>query len=225
MQKKEFKKHLKIRYDRIIKCLIFLLFFVFAIMYILNVRVKNIYIVGNKYVKDQEIIELAGISDYRKMIEINSLTIKSRLAEENIISKVNVEKKNTSLILTIEEAKPLYYDNSERATILENGKKINKKYNVPIVVNYIPDTILEKFRAALAKVDDDNLPKISEIRYDPNIDDERFLLTMTDGNYVYINIKKFELINNYLTIISNFKDKKGILYLDSGSHFEVLQKS
>ena len=56
MQKKEFKRHLKIRYDRIVKCLIFLLFFVFAIMYILNVRVKNIYIVGNKYVKDQEII-------------------------------------------------------------------------------------------------------------------------------------------------------------------------
>ena len=225
MQKKEFKRHLKIRYDRIIKCLIFLLFFVFAIMYILNVRVKNIYIVGNKYVKDQEIIELAGISDYPKMIEINSLTIKNRLAEENIISEVNVEKKNTSLILTVQEAKPLYYDNSERATILENGKKINKKYNVPIVVNYIPDTILEKFLKALAKVDDDNLPKISEIKYDPNIDDERFLLTMTDGNYVYINIKNFELINNYLTIISNFKDKKGILYLDSGSHFEVLQKS
>lgn len=225
MQKKEFKRHLKIRYDRIIKCLIFLLFFVFAIMYILNVRVKNIYIVGNKYVKDQEIIELAGISDYPKMIEINSLTIKNKLAEENIISEVNVEKKNTSLILTVKEAMPLYYDNSERATILENGKKINKKYNVPIVVNYIPDTILEKFRKALAKVDDDNLPKISEIKYDPNIDNERFLLTMTDGNYVYINIKKFELINNYLTIISNFKDKKGILYLDSGSHFEVLQKS
>ena len=225
MQKKEFKRHLKIRYDRIIKCLIFLLFFVFVVMYILNVRVKNIYIVGNKYVKDQEIIELAGISDYPKMIEINSLTIKNKLAEENIISEVNVEKKNTSLILTVKEAKPLYYDNSERATILENGKKINKKYNVPIVVNYIPDTILEKFLKALAKVDDDNLPKISEIKYDPNIDDERFLLTMTDGNYVYINIKKFELINNYLTIISNFKDKKGILYLDSGSHFEVLQKS
>ena len=125
MQKKEFKRHLKIRYDRIIKCLIFLLFFVFAIMYILNVRVKNIYIVGNKYVKDQEIIELAGISDYPKMIEINSLTIKNKLAEENIISEVNVEKKNTSLILTVKEAKPLYYDNSERATILENGKKIN----------------------------------------------------------------------------------------------------
>lgn len=225
MQKKEFKRHLKIRYDRIIKCLIFLLFFVFAVMYILNVRVKNIYIVGNKYVKDQEIIELAGISDYPKMIEINSLTIKNKLAEENIISEVNVEKKNTSLILTIKEVKPLYYDNSERATILENGKKIDKKYNVPIVVNYIPDTILEKFRTALAKVDNDNLLKISEIKYDPNIDDERFLLTMTDGNYVYINIKKFELINNYLTIISNFKDKKGILYLDSGSHFEVLQKS
>ena len=225
MQKKEFKRHLKIRYDRIIKCLIFLLFFVFAIMYILNVRVKNIYIVGNKYVKDQEIIELAGISDYPKMIEINSLTIKNKLAEENIISEVNVENKNTSLILTVKEVKPLYYDNSERATILENGKKINKKYNVPIVVNYIPDTILEKFLKALAKVDDDNLPKISEIKYDPNIDNERFLLTMTDGNYVYINIKNFELINNYLTIISNFKDKKGILYLDSGSHFEVLQKS
>ena len=31
MQKKEFKRHLKIRYDRIIKCLIFLLFFVFLL--------------------------------------------------------------------------------------------------------------------------------------------------------------------------------------------------
>ena len=67
--------------------------------------------------------------------------------------------------------------------------------------------------------------KISEIKYDPNIDSERFLLTMNDGNYVYVNLKRFKSVNNYLTIISNFKDKKGIIYLDSGSHFKLFEKS
>ena len=38
---------------------------------------------------------------------------------------------------------------------------------------------------------------ISEIKYDPNsVDVERFLFTMTDGNYVYITLERFEVVRH-----------------------------
>ena len=61
---------------------------------------------------------------------------------------------------------------------------------------------------------------MSEIEYKPNdVDQERFLIFMNDGNYVYINIKKFQNLNKYLDMLKSFDDKKGILYLDSGEYF------
>ena len=47
---------------------------------------------------------------------------------------------------------------------------------------------------------------------------------MVDGNYVYLTLSKFKLINNYLEIMKDekFEGKKGILYLDSGNHFQIL---
>jgi len=64
--------------------------------------------------------------------------------------------------------------------------------------------------------------KISEIEYVPNgIDKERFLLTMTDANYVYITLAKIEKLNKYNTIVSELNNKKGIVYLDSGDYIEI----
>ena len=44
---------------------------------------------------------------------------------------------------------------------------------------------------------------------------------MNDGNQVYLTLNKFTKIDNYLDIIKEFDNKKGILYLDSGEYFEV----
>ena len=46
---------------------------------------------------------------------------------------------------------------------------------------------------------------------------------MDDGNHVYININKFEKLNYYSDIYPSLNNKKGTLYLDSGSHFEVFK--
>ena len=74
------------------------------------------------------------------------------------------------------------------------------------------------------KVDSDIVKQISEIKYNPNdVDEELFLLTMTDGNYVYITLNSFNQINQYLDIVKNFSNKKGILHLDSGNYFEKLE--
>ena len=80
----------------------------------------------------------------------------------------------------------------------------------------------------MSSVDKNILEQISEIKYEPNDkDDGRFLLSMVDGNYVYITINKINMMNSYMDIMlemqRKFENKHGILYLDSGKYFKVLE--
>ena len=219
------KKKFKVRYDRILICILgFLLIGYIGYKYV-NRNLENIYITGNKYLSDQTIIEIAKLENYPKMLKIDTLEIKDTLLKNNYINDVEINKSLKEVTISIKEAYPIYFDSTKNMTILSNGKPVDESYIVPILINYVPDTISEDFNKAMSNVSDEIMAKISEIKYDPNIDPERFLLTMTDGNYVYININRFDLINNYLTIISNFKDQKGIIYLDSGSHFEIFKEN
>ena len=58
------KKRLKLRVNVVLKLLLFIGIVSALITYSLNLRIKNIYIVGNNTTKDVEIIEMAGIKDY-----------------------------------------------------------------------------------------------------------------------------------------------------------------
>ena len=76
----------------------------------------------------------------------------------------------------------------------------------------------------MGELEPDILIRISEIRFMPNdVDDNRFFLSMSDGNYVYVNIATFDKLNKYLTILENLPNEKGILYLDYGNNFEILK--
>ena len=118
----------------------------------------------------------------------------------------------------------MFYDSDKKKTILSNKKKTTEKLNAPLLINYVPDTIYNLFLEKMSSLDYDTIKRISEIKYDPNeVDEERFLLTMSDGNYVYLTLEKFEVINNYVDIIKTFNNKKGILYLDSGEYFKIME--
>ena len=66
------------------------------------------------------------------------------------------------------------------------------------------------------------LGKISDIEYLPNgFDKDRFLLYMDDDNMVYLTLSKFKNINLYNDVLEQLDNRKGILYLDSGNHFQV----
>ena len=66
------------------------------------------------------------------------------------------------------------------------------------------------------------LGKISDIEYQPNdYDKDRFLLYMDDGNMVYLTLTKFDMINYYDDVLAQLENKKGILYLDNGNHFQI----
>ena len=99
-------------------------------------------------------------------------------------------------------------------------------YSLPILRGMLDKVMLNKLVDKYQSINDEIRLMISEIEYVPNdIDKERFLLTMNDGNYVYITLYKTTSINEYIKIISkeDIKDKKGILYLDSGNYFETLK--
>ena len=48
-----------------------------------------------------------------------------------------------------------------------------------------------------------------------------YVVPANDGNLIYVTITRFELVNTYDDIYPTLNGKKGILYLDSGNHFEI----
>ena len=88
----------------------------------------------------------------------------------------------------------------------------------------MPNAIYDEFIEKMGNIDKNVLLKISEIKYVPDeVDDLRFLFSMNDSNYVYLNLKKLDKINNYNDIVKQFDNKKGILYLNSGGYFDIFE--
>lgn len=193
------------------------------IYFIYQIKITNIYIIDNEYLSDYEIIKLAKLENYPNSIKNTSSTIKKRLESNKLINKVKVEKKGflKEVYIYIEENIPLFYYLSTNKVILKDGSEVSGNYNIPLVINEIDKSIYNEFINKISKIDKDIIIRISEIKYDPNdIDKERFYLTMNDGNYVYLTLNKFNKINNYIEIIKEFNNEKGILYLDSGQYFK-----
>ena len=146
--------------------------------------------------------------------------------EENVyIQKANVWKKGlTEVHIEIVENRPLFYNSNTNRIILMDGEEVTDAFPVPVLINYVPDTIYSDFIKKMGEIDVDVLNRISEIQYDPNdVDTGRFLLTMNDENYVYLTLLKFKNINRYISIVRNFEYKRGILYLDAGEYFDVFE--
>ena len=112
--------------------------------------------------------------------------------------------------------------------VLSSGKIVDNTYNIdyiPYVTNNIDD-IYDKFITKFNKIEKDVILKISHIEYKPNeVDKERFLLYMTDSNYVYITLSKIDKINKYNSIVQELDNQKGIIYLDSGDYVEIKEKN
>lgn len=216
-------KKKRINFKRLITLLLILSIILITISYIINIPIKNIYVIGNDIISDKEIIKEAKIDSYPPIIKTNTRNIEKILEKNVYIKNVSVKKKLSGKIyLYVEEEKPLFIYNNK--LVLTNGKQVENEYMVnyvPIIKNSIDD-IYEKTISSFSKINKEALIKISEVEYKPNdLDKERFLLTMNDANYVYINLLKIEKINKYNTISGELNGKKGIIYLDSGDYVEL----
>ena len=225
------KKNKKKKKLNIIKLLVFILIFyiiIYSIYSLLNMKIRNIVIKGNTYLKDYEIIEQANIKDYPPMLTLNKNKTINKLKELDLISDATI-KKSFDFTLTIEVVEKkiiLEYDNNY---YLSDGSKIKGSYlGTPTLVNYVPEGTLKKFLNEMGKLDYDIINSISEIDYSPtknsdgNITDEDiFIFKMNDGMIVYISTDKIDIMNKYQKIYASLGDKKGILHLDKGNYLEV----
>lgn len=225
----------KIKKKKRLKLIPFLLFVLviaatfFLVDVLLDTRVENIIIKGNKIVTDQQIIDEAGLRNYPSFYKTTSYNIKKALEKNSFIKEVKV-KRSFYHVITIEvsEYKVLLKKETTGKLVLENMNEVTTDqeipYTVPRLVNDVPKNKYSKLLKNLLKVKRSVRSSISEFYYDPNeFDKDRFLLYMDDGNSVYLTLTKFIMINYYNDVLPQLDGKKGILYLDSGNHFQIME--
>ncbi len=221
---KKSKKNKNLK-KKLLKFLIFLLIVGIIVLFVMTIKIKNIYVVGNNLLSDQEIIELAGIEDYPKLFSKSSLSIENKIKLNQYIEDVKV-KKNLFGKVTIEvtEYKVLLKNELDNTIYLSNYKTLptdNQIVGIPTLINAVPQDILNKFLDSLAKVDDGILSKISEVEYRPDkYYNDLFLFYMNDGNYVYVTTRRLKYINKYDEVLVTLDGQKGIWNLYDGSHVE-----
>ena len=217
MAKKKKKRVLKVK--NILILVLIILIIISIIYYALIMPIKNIYIDGNNILSDNEIIELSSLSNYPSFLLTKSTDIKNKLKSIPYIENVKIKKKLGNIIeLHIKEYTPICINANQ--LILSNGNKLDTTYNlsdIPTLTNEIEDKkIYQKFVKKFTIIDKNILRQISEIEYQPvEVDKERFLLYMNDGNLVYITLTKYNQIKDKL------ENHLGIIYLDSGNYVEI----
>lgn len=219
------KKKIKVHYGRIFLALLIISLIIYLILTFVHFPIRNIFVYNNTILSDQEIIDMAGIKNYPSIFSLTSREMEKRLEKSIYIQRATIKKKKLKEIyIEIEENYMLFYDSNKNLSILKDGRETEEKLTGPYLINYITDTLYEEFVSKMKNIDCEIIERISEIKYDPNsVDTERFLFTMNDGNYVYLTLSSFKKINNYVDILKNFENQKGILYLDSGEYFQVLE--
>ena len=227
------KKIVKKKKLKLVNFLIFLLFLLGLFCggnYLLHIPIKNIIIKNTNYLNDDYIIDLAGIKNYPSFILISRKEMQNKLLKSSYIKKATIKKEwGFILEIDIDEAKPLFYNVTSNKYVLNNKKEvgeesINSNFRVPRLINYVPDNKYNKFFKGMNIVNSAVLSQISDIEYLPNdYDKDRFLLYMDDGNMVYLTLTKFKMINHYNEVLTQLDNHKGILYLDSGNHFKIME--
>ena len=217
------RKKRKLKVKNLLIVLLIFIVILLGVAFLTDVKLNNIIVKGNSLYSDWEIIEMAGLDDYPSSLKTLSSTVAKRLEDNDYIKNVKVLRPSlTKIVISVEENLPLFYYLPEDKTILTDKTEVTDNFPVPTVINYVPDNIYSDFLKSMSSIDYDIIKRISEIKYDPNeVDDGRFFLTMNDGNQVYLTLNKFTKLDDYLDIIKEFDNKKGILYLDSGEYFEV----
>ena len=226
MEKKG-KKKLRSSVKFVIRLLLFITILSLCTYFVLNLRIKNIYIEGNSSVSDVEIINAAGIKNYPKIYRLHKRELIDNISSIPLISDVKI-KRNLfgKLTIIVKEEKLLFYYKYNDKYITNNGTLLddNNYYGYPILINFTPDTIMNKLLEAFDKIDYDIIRMINLIEYTPYksqegeiFDDGRFTLYMNDGNTIIIDLVNIRKLNEYMKYFASLglDERSGYLYLDT----------
>lgn len=217
------KRRLKIK-GVLILALFFLIIYS-SINALIKVDISAVSVVGNEFLKDADVIKQAGFNNATKFLGFKSKTVCEKLKENPLISTCNIKRKiDFKVEIIIKENRPLFYYSSESATVLSDGSRLEgtNTYGIPTLINLTTEEELNEFIDGLSEVRSDIIRSIGEIEYAPSItsqgvyiDKERFVLSMNDGNTIYINNRHLDVLNRYDKIFASLGEKKGYLYFDA----------
>lgn len=220
--KKVVKRRLKLKGVLFLLLLILGLFV--AVKYLLKVNTGNVYVTGNSYVKDALIIKDAGFNEDIPFFSFNSSSVCSKVTSNPLIKSCKIKRRlDFKVEIEVEENIPVFFYSHENALMLSDGTRVYEAntYGIPTLINYTPEKILLEFIDGLSSIKSDIIGSISEIEYSPTrgedgklIDEERFTMSMNDGNTVVINNKKISILNYYDKIYASLGDKKGTYNFD-----------
>lgn len=227
------KKLIKKRKIKLLPCLIVLLVLgglSFVVYFFLKLPILNLIVENTTYLNDDYILELAEVKDYPSFWLSSTSNMERKLENSPYISETKVERKFFHiLVFNIDENKPLFINNTNNTVVFSDKEEVSVSdridlFRIPRLINYVPDNKYQSFIKGMANIKKDILGKISDIEYQPNdYDKDRFLLYMDDGNMVYLTLTKFDMINYYNDVLSQLENRKGILYLDNGNHFQIME--
>ena len=224
---KKIVKRKKLRVFRLLLLLFVIAIISFFVYLYVTTNTQNIIIKGNNYISDEEVLQETDLKNYPSFILTMPSKIQKKLAKNEYIKSVKVRRKfYHTFEITIKEYDVLFKNDTLNKYVLDNKKEImsDLEFRVPRLVNYTPDKKYSSLIENMKSVDKSILGKLSEISYQPNeFDTDRFLLLMDDGNSVYLTLTKFEMINYYNEVLGQLEGRRGILYLDSGNHFKIME--
>ncbi|CDC61751.1 cell division protein DivIB [Clostridium sp. CAG:417] len=224
---KKIVKRKKLRVFRLLLLLFVIAIISFFVYLYVTTNTQNIIIRGNNYISDEEVLQETDLKNYPSFILTMPSKIQKKLAKNEYIKSVKVRRKfYHTFEITIKEYDVLFKNDTLNKYVLDNKEEImsDLEFRVPRLVNYTPDKKYSSLIENMKSVDKSILGKISEISYQPNeFDKDRFLLLMDDGNSVYLTLTKFEMINYYNEVLGQLEGRRGILYLDSGNHFKIME--
>ena len=165
------------------------------------------------------------LENYPSFISINPHKLENELERDPLIESAKVSYGwNFTIKIKIEENSPVFVIKSNNNVVLKDGTQVDYDESfgtLPMLLNNTPNESLVLLANNLAEVDRGILYMISEITYTPYnstntiLDNNRFILSMSDSNQVYINAKTCTWLNSYLDVIAAERlTKPGTFYFD-----------
>lgn len=195
--------------------------------------IKTVDIKGNLVLAEDDITQLAEITNKTNIWTVSRKELKSKLESVDIIKEAAVEKKLPQTIeISIEEHFIVGYVNKEDEfyPVLDNGNILieNNFFNLgdaPLLNDFTDEQYLNRMVEELRKLPTSILQLISEINWNPSEKNKyKVTLYMIDGFIVEATIRDFSnKMKNYPSIVSQLdEDVEGIIHMNVGSYFEEI---
>jgi cell division protein FtsQ len=188
---------------------------IIAATYFLS-SVSNVYRIsvdGNIYLKDEDIIQMSGLSEKSKYLLVMPFQVREKIKKNELIEDAKVERLEGRLVkISVKEKKIVGYapENGLNVLIIDNGEKIgigkDQMYLIasgPIIEGFDEEGLVTLAKQ-LNKCDSKIIKEISEIHRYPELKYQDVELVMRDGNYVFTSVYGINILEHYFDIESSY---------------------